>query len=528
MTESITRKEFLRLAAAATTSTALAGYAGGVAAQNTASDAAPVAAGNQRRTLIRGADLLTMDPTLGEQLATDVLVDNGRVEAIGTGLSAEGAEVIDAQGMILMPGMIDGHRHVWETISMGHMSKLAPSVYPYFPWANAAVISMEPEDHYIAELAGGLQAVDSGVTSIVDFAHCADTEAKTMSAAQGLKESGIGGWFTFQLGKSTPPIKLGDTINSLEIFGGARRADGGATEEHWNTVDRLQQDLFNDSSAPLQLGLAPALGTGSPIDEIKDDWARVRSTGVQLLAAHMHKPNPNRRYPAGVMGHTDSGVPDLQDAGLLGPDYHVAHANRLTAEELQMFKINGCHIAATTMGEFPYMGWGAWRGPSVHGRARAAGVAVGIGMDVPLALPGDYFEHVRGSFWNQYTSPEGLAIANTYQGADSLDFVTALGAKAIRRGEQTGSITVGKSADLVLLSTDRFGFGTLGSLANRVVTFASREDIDSVWIAGQAKKRHGEMLGVDWSSIKARLQEAQDRVHQKMDTITWNVVFPDS
>ena len=89
-------------------------------------------------------------------------------------------------------------------------------------------------------------------------------------------------------------------------------------------------------------------------------------------------------------------------------------------------------------------------------------------------------------------------------------------------------ITVGKSADLVLLSTDRFGFGTLGSLANRVVTFASREDIDSVWIAGQAKKRHGEMLGVDWSSIKARLQEAQDRVHQKMDTITWNVVFPDS
>ena len=157
---------------------------------------------------------------------------------------------------------------------------------------------MEPEDHYIAEMAGGLQAVDSGVTSIVDYAHCADTDAKVMAAAQGLKDSGIGGYFAFQLGRSTPPIKLGDTVDSLEIFGGGRRA----TEEQWDTAERLQQDLFNDRSAPLQLALARALGTGSPIDEIRDDWARVRSTGVDLLVGHMHKPNPNRRYPAGVMG----------------------------------------------------------------------------------------------------------------------------------------------------------------------------------------------------------------------------------
>ena len=99
MTEDITRKEFLRLAAAATTTTALAGYAGRAASQDAASDAAsnaaPVAAGNPTRTLIRGADVLTMDPALGEQPATDVLMDNGRIEAIGTGLPADGAEIIE-------------------------------------------------------------------------------------------------------------------------------------------------------------------------------------------------------------------------------------------------------------------------------------------------------------------------------------------------------------------------------------------------------------------------------------------------
>ena len=179
MTQNITRKDFLRLAAAATASTALAGRAA------VAQDAVPEDGAvpqdvveTRLRTLIRGADVLTMDPTLGEQLATDVLVDNGNVVAVGKGLAANGAEVVDAQGMILMPGMIDGHRHVWTVIGLGRMTKFSPSDYPYFPWKMAAVVAMEPEDHYIAELVGGLQAIDSGVTSILDYAHGQDTEAK--------------------------------------------------------------------------------------------------------------------------------------------------------------------------------------------------------------------------------------------------------------------------------------------------------------------------------------------------------------
>ena len=515
MTENITRKEFFRLAAAATTSTALAGCAGGAAAQNATPDAAPVVAGNQSRTLIRSADVLTMDPTLGEQLATDVLIDNGRVEAIGTGLSADGAEVIDAQGMILMPGMIDGHRHVWTVIGLGHMTKFSPSDYPYFPWKMAAVVAMEPEDHYIAELVGGLQAIDSGVTSILDYAHGQDTEANAMAAAQGLKDSGIAGWFAYQLGIRYP-FELGDTVSAAEtteaIF------DARSSEQEWNTAARLQTDLFNDSSAPLQLALGPAMWNGSPIDEMKDEWARVRSTGVELLVAHMHK--PAQPFPVGIMGHRGSGVPDLHEAGLLGPDYHVTHANRLTSEELEMLRDTGGMIAATTMGEFSYM-MRANGGPSVHGRARAAGVPVGIGIDVSMGLTGDYFEHVRSSLWSHYFEEESRQIVSDYRSEDTLDFVTAMGARAIRLGDTTGTITVGKRADLVLLNTDRIGFGMLGGLADRVVTFASTSDIDSVWIAGQARKRHGEMLSVDWPSLKARLREAQERVHRKIATVTW-------
>ena len=517
MTEKITRKDFLRLAAAATSSAALAGYAGRGAAQNTEVSAGPVVSDNQADTLIRGADVLTMDPELGERLATDVLISNGRIEAIGTGLPADGAEVIDAQGMILMPGMIDGHRHVWQTIALGRMVESNPGDFArdYIFWKMAAVVAMEPEDHYIAELVGGLQAIDSGVTSILDYAHGQDTEANAMAAARGLRDSGIAGWFGYQLAISYP-FDVGDTVSPAEMLEALFAAR--PTEEEWNTASRLRNDLFDDPSALLQPALGPPMWPGYAMDDIRDYMARARSIGVDLIIAHLHK--PATPHPEGFMGHRDSGIPDLHEAGLLGPDFHAAHANRLTPEELTMMRDTGGMIAATTMSEYSFM-MDPHRGAPVHGRARAAGVPVGIGADVPMGLTGDYFEHVRSSLWSHYLEEESRQIVQGYRSQDTLDFATALGAKAIRLGDETGSITTGKRADLVLLNTDRIGFGTMGTLADRVVTFARTTDIDSVWIAGQARKRHGEMIDVDWASLKARLHEAQQRVEQKVATVKW-------
>jgi len=113
----ITRKDFLGLSAAAVTSAVFGKTTSANAMQVTAATgAAP------RRTLIRGADLLTMDPTMQEMQDTDVLIENGRISAIGKGLSSEDAEVIDANGMILMPGMCDGHRHLWHTVDAGRLA----------------------------------------------------------------------------------------------------------------------------------------------------------------------------------------------------------------------------------------------------------------------------------------------------------------------------------------------------------------------------------------------------------------------
>jgi imidazolonepropionase-like amidohydrolase len=97
----VSRKDFLHLA----------GGAIAIAGLPSAGSAAPEKRSAMGRTLIRGADVLTMDPQLGELKASDVLIDHGRIAKVGNGLDSTGAQVLNAPGMILMPGLIDEHRH---------------------------------------------------------------------------------------------------------------------------------------------------------------------------------------------------------------------------------------------------------------------------------------------------------------------------------------------------------------------------------------------------------------------------------
>jgi len=411
--------------------------------------------------------------------------------------------------------MCDGHRHLWHTIDAGRLVKTEPRLYAtYQEWKMRTIVSMQPDDHYLAGYLGGLLAIDSGVTSLIDYAHGQIDAETALAAARGVRDSGVGGWFAFQLGVSSS-YKPGDVV-PLAVADAERIAV--TTETHWATAERLRKEVFAGGDGLLQLGLAPSSGMGASLDEIRAEWTRIRDMGTGLLAAHVHK--PAQPTPPGTMGQRDSGIADLAGAGLLGPDYHLAHANRLTAEELAMLRATGGMVCATAMGEFPYMA-SASRGPSVHGRARAAGVATGVGIDVNVALTQDFFEHARAAFWNLYLSPEGREIAAGYRSEDTLDFVTALGAKAMRLGDVAGTITVGKRADLVLLRTDRIGFAMQGTLADRVLNFGSLADIDSVWVAGRARKRAGRMLGVDWGELRSRVAEAQRRIGPLASSITF-------
>jgi cytosine/adenosine deaminase-related metal-dependent hydrolase len=441
------------------------------------------------RTLIRGADLLTMDETLGEMPGADLLIEGGRIVRIGRNLPTAGAEVIDARGMILMPGMIDGHRHTWETPNIGELVKTEPKRYSnYIPFNNQRVgVVMTAEEVGFGNWLGGTVMIDSGVTSVLDQAHVIHTAEKGDAAGKGLKDSGIGGVFCFQV-THNPSYGAGDTLPAEKA---AAEFGAPADAHHFAWAKATRDRHFTDPNAPLRFGIGLSglnVGKERTIESVKWELEQARSLKPFLMTLHGDK------------------VMHLEAAGLLGPDLHLSHGTGLTDEELGIMAKRGVKLASSTMGEYAYPK------PQIHGRARAAGVSVGIGMDVPVALNHDFFEHVRNSFWSLYRSPEGTRFAGDYTSTDVLAFATSLGAKSIGMGDEVGSLTEGKRADLVLLRTDRIGFAMMGTLADRVVNFAGWQDIDSVWVAGEARKRNGAMIGIDWREVKLRTRKLQERV----------------
>ena len=471
-----------------------------------------------RRTLIKGVDILSMDPKLGELFDMDVVLENGRIAAIGKRLVVDDARTIDARGMILMPGMVDGHRHVWESVEAGRIVKSDVARYgrDYHFWKMKWMAVATDEDNYLANFFGGLQAIDSGVTSIVDHAHGQPTEAGAVAAARGLKDSGIAGYFAYQIGHAVD-YGPGDTRTRAQAFAQMR---GAATPQHWSNARKVMKDVLSDQTAPLRMGIALSNGAwGRPVSTVKaEEIDPGRQMGVQLITTHMGLGDmPPKGFPVGAYGHRELGVRDLYEGGCLDSDIHFSHGTNLSKDEFSLMRQCGCGFCSCCMGEMQYRASGK-RGPA-HARAHEAGVATGMGIDVGVALPLDYFEHARAALWSLYTDPESTALSKTYKSEDTLAFATRQGAAAIRLGDLAGTVTVGKRADLVLLSTARFDFPDVGSLADRVLNFAGTPDIDSVWVAGRLLKSGGKLVGVDLTRLKVRTAEMRSRLGRQMDSI---------
>lgn len=503
----ITRKELFRLGIAGL---ATAAATGGSAAASPAKPAEAKKTHNpqqSRATLICNADILTMDTKLGEMTGMDVLIKDGKIAAIAKGMKVDDAEIIDATGKILMPGMIDGHRHVWQIMNAGILVKTHAAKYDHYQtWKERTVVCMTPEDFHLAGYVGGLLAIDSGVTSVVDYAHGQHNREKAFAGARGLIESGVGGVFCYQIAHSTT-YGPGDTISLAEAS--AQRL-APPTEEHYETARMLRDELFSSSDSLIRFGIASSNGLGRhTMRQTKVEFDRARALEPFLIALHIHKQNPVP--PEGIYRN----ISDLYKAGLLGPEIHVSHGVQMTDEEIIMLRDTGGMLCATVMGEFPYVE------PAIHGKARKMGLPSGIGIDVNLALTQDYFEHVRAALWNMQRSEEYARIAREYEPTDLLDFATNSGAKAIRMGDTTGTISVGKQADLVLLSTSRYGFALAGTLADRVFSFANLSDVDSVWVHGTLRKQNGKMLNVDWGKLKKDMREAQTRIVRDAATINF-------
>lgn len=440
---------------------------------------------SKQRTLIRGGTVITMEADVQDQVA-DVLIEDDAIAAIGPELNiAEGsAQIVDATDHIVIPGFIDTHRHLYQILLRGLGSNWSLTQYL------AAIIAtigphFTPEDLYLANRLGALDAIDSGVTAVFDWSQNQLTPEHTDALIAGLESTSIRA--TFGSGAN-----LADLVECLAPpF--LSNAPTNAAE-----VRRLRARYSSDTGL-LTIGMAARGPDLTTIDVVKQDWALARELGIRLNMHLGQAVFPGR--PAVVA---------LNNAGLLGDDLTFGHCNYLTADEIALMADHGVTASVTPEDECN-MGHG-W--PPIA-RLIAGGVWPNIGVDTCLAVGGDQFTAMRFALAiPRAQQNDGLLSSGvnpwslTLSTRDVLRMATIEGARALGQEHRIGSIAVGKQADLVVLNAADISMTPVLDPVANVVHSAGRRVVSDVFVAGRHVKKDGVLVGADVRALHAESTRA--------------------
>ena len=431
-----------------------------------------------RPLLIQGAGIVTMDPAIGDLIRGDIHVHNGRIAAIGEHLEVPpDADVIDAHTMIAMPGLIDGHRHMWEGVIRNELP--TEDLSGYFQRVNEGFAGhFRPEDAYLGTLVSALGAIDVGITTVFDWAHVQSNRDYTSATLAALRESGL---------------------RTLFAYGPAGRRDIGMS---WpDDLLALKADELPSDDALVTL----ALGGLSP-EHVPPEFAGhmfdLAKEADVVISLH-----------AGLNGMGEGGeILRFAQAGRLGPKVNLIHCNTLNSEEWRAIADTGTTVSVTPSSEMQ-MGQGV---PPVQ-RALDVGVKISLGVDVETSLPGDLWTQMRIIYALQRMNAYELQFAGKERPAvidcnDLLEFVTVAGARATAMDSKIGSLTAGKQADIVLFNAKHINVVPVNDMRSAVALNMDGRNVDTVMVAGRILKRHGKLLGVDLDALTLRLYESRDHV----------------
>ena len=448
-----------------------------------------------RKILLSGGRVVSMVDGEAERVA-DVLIADGVIAAIGPEIAAQDADVIDAAGMIVAPGFVDTHRHVWQTQLRTVASDWSLLDYLVHVRLIAAAF-YTADDAYLGNLVGALEALDAGVTTLVDHCHIINTPEHAREAARGLIDAGGRAIFCFGTFPNTPRVAM-DVPADPDWRRGAAEA--------------LRRGALASDTGLVRFGFAPSEAESMSLDDLTSEIAFARSLGAAAISCHV------------AMGPYDAGarrVRRMGEAGLIGPDLLFVHGAALTDQELGLIAAAGAGISATPETELQ-MGMGF----PVAFRAREAGVRAGLGVDIVSNYSGDMFMPMRLGLQatraarNAAFQARGRApAAITPLAVEALRMATLGGAEAIHMERQIGSLAVGKSADIILVGTDTVHMTPAHDAVGALVLNARPSDIDIVIVAGRIVKRHCRLLCADWPSLRGRFQASCARIFDQARSV---------
>ncbi|KAF3049561.1 hypothetical protein E8E11_005672 [Didymella keratinophila] len=458
----------------------------------------------------------------------DILIENGKIAKIGPDLGAsDGAQVIDCIDKIISPGFVDTHHHGWQTQLKGRHAN--ESLLQYMVTGESYI---SEQDHCALlipnfQLAGMLEAVAAGTTTVVDHAHvtCSPDHAKLAIAATA--SSGIRSVFCYT------PIMRVKQFNPL-IY-------------HPNPFEDWVMQTFDDladrgpfGEDRVKLGFAFDLFFLPP-PMIKALFAQVKNKGVKTITCH----------GSVSMGNV---VKSLNDLELLDESIIISHGGTIRSADAELIKSAGAHLSSTPSSELqmamgrPYCFDASFVDGGVTDDATGLQDNASIGVDCHTITGGSILteariglQNARNTFGEHYmkqgkvprTIPENLSVETAF------NLATIKGAEATNMVNEVGRIAEGFKADLVIfdaLSPAMVAAAQHEPVAS-IILHSTPADIDTVIVNGIIRKKDGKLLPVsvdgvarrvagktvlDWTTIARKVVSSRARMQEEIDKIDFS------
>jgi 5-methylthioadenosine/S-adenosylhomocysteine deaminase len=401
----------------------------------------------------------------------DVLVDGDRIAAVGVDLQADGAEVIDAAGSIVLPGLVDAHHHMW----LGVMRRMMPDVDDLFAYIDVVAETLgahyRPRDMYLSTKLTAVASLDAGITTIIDACHSSRSPEHTDAALDALDECGI---------------------RALHMVGAAM--DKKASSGHLpGDLKRLAETWNQKSVGLVRVGLFGQLNL--------DWWKVARSLDMRILTE--------------FIGDLAKLGPEFAEPGVLGPHNIFNHCTRIPEETWKLFGAAGVNVTVNPRSDSLF---GFDDESFAYQQAIDHGLTPAIGIDLDTAFGSDLFGEMHALFGHQrsamryrrFRGEAGVPAPISVQAV--LEAATVNGARAAGLESQIGALTPGKQADIIMVRTDGVAVFPMSNAIGTIVQAVERSDVDTVMVAGEIRKRAGKLVGVDVAKLHAEVNASRDRL----------------
>ncbi|WP_405738946.1 amidohydrolase family protein [Streptomyces sp. NBC_01525] len=315
-----------------------------------------------------------------------------------------------------------------------------------------------PEDVYAGTLLGRLEALHSGVTTMLDWYHVAQRHEHEDAAIAAPRDTPGRSIFCLGAGWGSP-----DPVD--------------------DDIRRVRYGIAEDGLVTMALGLRGPEATS--VDTVAQELKLADELGLRT-SLHIE---------------ASGTITALREHGLLQATTTAVHANGISDEELRMLADAGASISISPDVELK-MGFGS----PMTGRALVAGLRPTLSIDDVPSVGGDMFSTMRTAFAVQ------RGLDGSLRSRDLLDFATTDAAASCGLADRTGSITPGKDADIILLRTDDLTVFPVTDPAGTIVSAGRPGLVDAVLVAGRVVKRDGVLVDVDLPALRTHLLASRDRI----------------